>query len=119
MATVTLVFLVATQSYTLIYFQVPPENQEKLDRITAALELIPEDASVRTTGFFAPRLAQRAELYDYKTNVTTDYLALDLRPGNENITQSTLNIFRYRGYEDVAYEKDLFIIMKYTKETEQ
>lgn len=113
MAVATLLVLVVTQSYTTMYLKIPKERWEQFDRINAAIALVPDDASVSTTGYFLPHMANRDELYDYRANVQTEYIVLDLRPDTEDINAATITKYHYLGYEDIAYEENLYIVMKF------
>lgn len=65
--------------------------------IEAILEIIPDDASVRTASMFAAHLANRSELYYLTNEVDADYVVLDLRP--------YINIASARGYETEYFER--------------
>ncbi len=66
----------ANESYQFEY--VANEGQE-ISVIDSVLSSIPEDASVSASERFIPALADRKEIYAPKHNVSTDYVAIDLR----------------------------------------
>lgn len=79
--------------------------------INSALELIPEDASIKSSTFLIPALWNRNEIYqiDY-SDENTDYLVLDLR-----FASNAYNISDYQGedgYEEIFFEEDVIAIYK-------
>ncbi len=93
-------------------------NHEKYSRISQALEAIPEDASVRASGYFVPKLSSRKVLYDIQYSfeveeaVNADYIAIDMRPGLEGYAENVANEYKARGYKVVDYEENLYCILK-------
>lgn len=93
-------------------------NREKFAEITRALNAIPQDASVRASGYFVPRLAARRELYDiqYSNDVekaeNADYIAIDMRPGAEQYSEQIVQEYMSRGYETADCRVDLYCILK-------
>ncbi len=80
-------------------------------RITECLEMIPDNASVRTSTMFSPHLSRRSELYEIDTRHITEYAVLDLRPYvNAKVEGYDLEYFEDRGWQLIVYEEDLIAI---------
>lgn len=91
--------------------------------IQAALDEIPEDASVVATTFFTANLYEHREVYDWRYTKYKDdaeYLAIDLRPGygvtiGTNIMEHEFDFNGYINnpdYEVVSYTEDVIIVLK-------
>lgn len=87
-------------------------NQEDYARIGEALELIPDDASVKASTFLVPKLSQRFEIYDISTVHDAEYAAIDLRSGYNAKADSQLAQLEAEGYTLVVCEEDLVAVMK-------
>lgn len=81
--------------------------------ITAVLNDIPADAGVRADGFLLPHLANRDILYDFTTNVKTEYIVLDLRPGREKNEQHLAALQADTDtYEQIHYTEDEIAVFR-------
>lgn len=89
-------------------------NYEEYQTLDYYIKQIPEDASVRASGYFVPKLSQRREIYDldYHSTHDTDYVIFDLRGSREEKTREEREKFLKSGYEQVAYEKKLILVLK-------
>lgn len=81
------------------------EHKEENRRLDAALNTVPEGASVTASCMLVAHLAGREVLYELKYHPTpdTEYLVLDLRPAYRNESQAEAAVFREAGYETVGY----------------
>ena len=80
-------------------------------RIAECLEMIPDDAGVRTSTMFSPHLSRRAELYEIDTHHAVDYAVLDLRPYvNAHVEGYDMEYFERNGWQLVAYTEDVIAI---------
>ena len=79
-------------------------SHESFEVLDAALETLPDDASVKSSTFFVPHLAQRHEIYEIKSENETDFVVLDMRPAlvNEALPYKTEYMNQgYTCYNDV------------------
>lgn len=79
------------------------------------LETIPEDASVTTSTFLLPHLANRAEIYEiyyHGDKTDTDYLVLDIRSWTQRESEELAQKWRDAGYETIARHEDMIEILK-------
>ncbi len=94
------------------YHKLWQESKTDYRNMAAALDTIPEDASVNASSFLVAYLADRAEIYevDYHGNETdVDYVALDIRWGG---WESAYASYTASGYRVVLEEKGLVLILK-------
>jgi uncharacterized membrane protein len=107
--------------YTLLFWPYVQTNLQRArdrlavaERMTAALEVIPEDASVTCSTFLLPHLAQRELVYEdfYHHKVDTDYLVVDRRPGYCGEVAPLLQKYYDAGYTVVLDKEQLVTILK-------
>lgn len=91
-----LVGAVQIKNHTAVFANFKNEKRDSA-AIRETLQLIPDDASVRTASMFAAHLADRRELYYLTNEVEADYVIIDLRP--------YINIAAARGYEVEYFER--------------
>ena len=87
------------------YYKTYTENKSTYEKIDKALELVPTNASVCTSGFFTPHLSKNLVLYDQnhlEQPVYTDYLVVDERFDNE---KEKFNEVLNSGKYEIAYEE--------------
>ncbi len=86
-------------------------EKAEVESINEALELIPKDASIKSSTFFIPALWNRNEIYEISySDENTDYIILDLR-----FASNDYNIADYQGedgYEEVFFEEGVIAIYK-------
>ncbi len=87
-------------------------NREDYAKMNEALEMIPDDASVKGTTFLVPRLSQRFVIYDISTIHDTEYAAVDLRSGYNAKAEQQLDQLENEGFELVVMVEDLVAVMK-------
>lgn len=77
--------------------------------VNAALELVPEDASVSASTFFVAKLSQRDEVYDLGyTDKETEYVVVDLRvEGPEDVSD-----FLNDSYEALCYHEGIIAVFR-------
>ncbi len=72
------------------------ENKEDYVKISAALDIIEEDASVLSTTFYIPYLSQRKEIYEIEYCVKdTDYVVIDLRYESADGNREKIDMTKY------------------------
>ena len=86
-------------------------HAEDNQRIAAALELIPDEAAVRSSTMFVPQLSQRSTLYEIGTYHPTEYAVLDLRPYiDAKVEGYDIDFFERNGWNLVVYEENVIAI---------
>ncbi len=96
------------------------KNKKVYETINKALDLVPDDASVCSSGYFVPHLADHMELYDQRylikddngipQNIYTDYLVVDERYSNE--ASKFYDILASGKYECIYEETGIIRIYK-------
>ena len=87
-------------------------GQQEFAIIESALETIPEDASVKSSTFFIPHIAQRDEVYEIKSKNETDYVVFDMRPALAGETTQLREQYLSLGYECCVNEPGKVLILK-------
>lgn len=87
-------------------------SAERREAFSAALEQIPDDASVTCSTYLLPHLAQRETVYEdyYHTDTDTDYLVRDLKSYGESI--ELREQYAAAGYTVVYEDPGYVLIMK-------
>ena len=90
------------------------DKKDEYDRRQAILELIPEDASVLTTSFQQPHVANRKESYVFDAGNATepntcDFVVIDITTFDD-WKQDKIDVLREEGYEIFAKEDGLTVI---------
>ena len=94
------------------YFDVYSKEKTNIAELNAAMETIPQEASVIASTFFLPHLSDRDEIYEYrKIDKLTDYVVLDIR-WNE-VKDSDIKELEDKGYKIVDRKNSLYVILKY------
>ncbi len=90
------------------------QNAEEHATITAALDKIPEDASVVSHGYMLPAVTDRKIVYDYSTGKDAEYIVLDLRPGRESdaADASAYYAAQPQRYTCIALHEDLVAVFR-------
>ena len=96
------------------YYQNFTKDSTSRLTIDAALELIPEDASVSCTTYLVPNLSTRRELYELEhtkdPNRVTDYYAIDLRQTDKRVDiNDYLNNSKYK---QLYYKSGIIAVFK-------
>lgn len=94
-------------------------GQEEFATLNAALETIPEDASVRASTFFVPHIADRKEIYEIVSNNETEYMVFDMRPSLAHETDELRAEYLAKGYVVELDIPDRIMIMKAPEGFEQ
>lgn len=87
-------------------------GQEEFATLNAALETIPEDASVRASTFFVPHIADRKEIYEINSQNETEYMVFDMRPALVHETDQLREAYLNRGYTIELHIPDRIMILK-------
>ena len=90
------------------------DKKDEYDRRQAILELIPEDASVLTTSFQQPHVANRKECYVFDAGNATepntcDFVVIDITTFDD-WKQDKIDVLREEEYEIFAMEDGLTVI---------
>lgn len=94
------------------YFDVYSKEKTNIAELNAAMETIPQDASVIASTFFLPHLSDRDEIYEYrKIDKLTDYVVLDIRWSE--VKDSDIKELEDKGYKIVDRKNSLYVILKY------
>jgi len=87
-------------------------------RMDSILETIPQEACVQASPFLVPKLSARRVIYDIRYNhrdpepQTTEYIALDLRPGRNAESLEFLRKFEAKGFVRTQYAADLAVVLR-------
>ena len=87
-------------------------GKEEFQILNEALETIPEDASVKASTFFVPRIADRNEIYEIKSKNETDYVVFDMRPNLVGETVELRAEYIEKGYEFYKDIEGYILILK-------
>jgi Predicted membrane protein len=79
-------------------------------KITAILEKIPDDVSVKSSTFFVAKLSRRDVIYALDSKHETEYVVLDLRY-DQMETQAKYKLLTAEGWTVEAYEEDLIAVL--------
>lgn len=91
------------------------EQRPVTQTIRAALDTVPDDASVAASTRFIANLSRRDTLYELgRTEQTAEYVVIDLRPGHYNEEQEAIETFHEAGYEQLLLEEDIIAIFRDT-----
>lgn len=113
MVTASVMLCISNMSPSLYYMRSYLGNRDTHQRIDQYLSDIPEDASVQASGYYVPTLSQRKTLYVNPTEHFTEYIVLDLRPGNEQDLPERIAQYEEEGYVTIVYEEELIQILHY------
>ena len=110
----TIVVMPMTSLTKKYYISTYKANRDCYETITAALDSIPEDASVAATSFFIPHLSEHEKLYEYpgwyEMEMEPEYIAIDLRYAQKARTQ--MAEVEEMGYSKIDYAEGLYAIYK-------
>lgn len=74
------------------------KSKETFEILDEALESLPEDATVKSSTFFVPHIADRDEVYEIKSENETDFVVFDMRPALINETTELREKYIDEGY---------------------
>jgi len=107
----SLVFFASVNLSRIDAIKIYNAEKQEVETINEALELIPKDASIKSSTFFIPALWNRNEIYELKyTDEITDYIVLDLR-----YTTTDYELADYQNeeqFEEIFYEENVIAIYK-------
>ncbi|MGN0468296.1 MAG: DUF2079 domain-containing protein [Acutalibacteraceae bacterium] len=85
------------------------DNKDNYEKITEAIEIIPDDAEVTASTYILPHLAQRDIIYEdeYHKTPTTQYFVLDLR---YKAAEGRGEVYEEAGYKLIYEVEDLIEI---------
>ncbi len=87
-------------------------SKAEFEIIDAALETLPDDATVKASTFFVPHIAQRDEIYEIKSENETDYVVFDMRPKLINETEDLREKYLSEGYTVYKEAPGCVLILK-------
>lgn len=102
----TLLFIMLVLPKTIDYIAKYNEYGDSYRRITQALSVIPDDASVTASAHLVPKLAQRSVIYEdeYHDETNTEYFVLDIR--NKEKSEPRKQKYIDAGYELILTVED-------------
>jgi len=120
----SVIFLILIAACTASFFSLKPKTEiikyyqdtkadGSIDKIQAAIDLIPKDASVSASTFMTPKLADRDTIYEtFYTDkyFDTDYVILDLRYQDDKVNDSLF--VNNPNYDCLTYEDGLVALFK-------
>lgn len=88
------------------------ENHETYERLEEILDTVPEDASVITSTWFLPHMANRTYIFEdeYHPEQDTDFLVIDVRPGHDR--NEYIATALQKGYTAHFHEENMVLILK-------
>lgn len=106
----SLMIMISVNSPRLTYLTTYTNKTEVRNKINAAMETIPQDASVAASTFLITDLSDHKELYELeRTNQKTEYYALELdRKSDDYHIEDYLN----NQYELIFYEPDVIAVFR-------
>lgn len=104
-------FFLSTVSEKSYYYTNYSANRETYDTLSRALADIPEDASVQSSTFLLPHIADRREIYQIWSENETEYIVLDLRYGRKDYDEKLPGLLE-RGYEVVTDIPNVIMILR-------
>lgn len=96
----------------MIYLETYAKQRDIIMEADRLLEEIPQDASVKSTTLFVPKLSAREEIYLISSEHETEYVVIDLRSGHEKYAAEMILDFSQAGYSTVDKIDGYLIIMK-------
>lgn len=105
-------FLVTAFPKLDIYVSRYVKSKETFDILDEALETLPEDASVKSSTFFVPHIANRDEIYEIKSENETDFVVFDMRPALINETTELREEYLDEGYTTYEYVPGYVLILQ-------
>lgn len=98
---------VSEKSYFYTNYRVNRDTYQTLDQV---LSEIPQDASVQSSTFLLPHIADRKEIYQLWSDNETEYIVLDLRFGRSDYDKK-LPTLQAQGYEVVTEIPDIIMVL--------
>lgn len=95
-----------------VYYNDYVRYHEKVDEVRELLEKIPKEASVSSSTFYLPVIAQRNEIYRHKTGDETDYIVLTLSDSEKDINLREADEYMKKGYRLFGEIEDRIIILE-------
>ena len=94
-------------------------DHNEIRKIETALDKIPDDAEVSASAYISTHLADRNTIYKLTDEKSTQYVVLDLRSGEADISGAKYSVefFKDKGYSEVFYEKDVIAVLAVEKKT--
>ena len=88
------------------------ENHETYERLEEILDTVPEDASVITSTWFLPHMANRTYIFEdeYHPEQATDFMVIDVRPGHDR--NEYIATALQKGYTAHFHEENMVLILK-------
>ncbi len=92
-------------------------GQYEFSVLNSALDLIPDEASVKSSTFFIPHIAQRNEIYEITSENETDFAVFDMRPSLVDETTALREYYYSLGYTAELDEEGYILILKNPEST--
>lgn len=111
---ISLLMSVSSISDKSVYYDDYVKYHEKVDEVRALLEKIPKEASVSSSTFYVPVIAERDEIYRHKKGDQMDYIVLTLSGTEKDINLSEAEEYMENGYQLFGKVEDRIIILEKT-----
>lgn len=88
------------------------QGRDTIKKLNTAIELIPEEASVRASSLLIPHLTNNKVLYGFYVDQETDYIIIDYRPKAETEYEYIEDWMDIENYEEIYFESDVVKLYK-------
>lgn len=95
-----------------VYYNDYVNYHEKVDEVRALLEKIPKEASVSSSTFYLPVIAERNEIYRHKNEDEMDYIVLTLSGSEKDTNLREADEYMEKGYRLFGMVEDRIIILE-------
>ena len=95
-----------------VYYNDYVNYHEKIDEARELLEKIPEEASVSSSTFYLPVIAQRDEIYRYKDGDEMDYIVLTLSGSEKDTNLRKAEEYMEKNYQLFGKIEDRVIVLE-------
>ena len=88
------------------------QTRENIEKLNEAVDMIPENASVRASSLIVPHLTAHKELYGFYVEKETDYIIIDYRPKAETEYEYIEDWMNMEHYEEIYFVPDVVRLYK-------
>jgi uncharacterized membrane protein len=102
----------ATMASKTNYYRSYVQSCDTRAAINEVLNEIPKDAGVTASTFLLPHIANRDEIYQYKSKNETEYIVLDIRWMSETDKNTEFKSITNKGYRLVSIKENVIALFK-------
>lgn len=95
-----------------VYYNDYMKYHEKVEEVRTLLKKIPEEASVSSSTFYLPVIAQRNEIYRYKDGDEMDYIVLTLSGSEKDTNLRKADEYMKKNYQLFGKIEDRIIVLE-------